>query len=42
MNIAVFASLGESDLQVIIDEWKNKSINSNVSAVISNNRNLIY
>lgn len=37
MNIAVFASHGGSNLQAIIDGYKNNQINAKVAVVISNN-----
>jgi len=37
MNIAVFASHGDSDLQAIIDGCNGKKIDASVAVVISNN-----
>ena len=39
VNIAVFVSGGGTNLQAIIDTWKNNEINGNLKLVVSNRKN---
>ena len=38
VNIAVFVSGGGTNLQAIIDAWKNNEINGNLKLVVSNRK----